>query len=87
MDRSAIRAYMLKLVTPSAVGLSIMSAIIGYVANGLGQAEATKTMIDNLLKLVIESAERVSKAETQATSVEKVQASAALVDALQKQIK
>jgi hypothetical protein len=39
--KDAIRAYMLKLVIPSAAILTIISGALGYVASGLARLEAT----------------------------------------------
>jgi hypothetical protein len=38
-EKQAIRSYILKFMTPSAVILSIVSAILGYVASGLTRLE------------------------------------------------
>ncbi len=69
--KRAINAYIIRYITPSAVGLSIVSAIVGYVANGLGQAEATKNSFDKIAAPVIASATNVAKAEATAQALSK----------------
>jgi hypothetical protein len=85
--KQAMRAYMLKLVTPSAIALSIVSAIIGYIAHGLGEAEAMKAVFDKMAGPVIISAENVAKAEEQSKSQsEQIKQSAAIVEQLRASI-
>jgi gas vesicle protein len=85
--KRAIRAYILKLVTPSAIALSIISAVIGYVARGWGETEAMKVMFDKLSGPVIASAENVGRAEEQSKNLStQIRQSADIVDRLRASI-
>lgn len=64
--KSAIRSYMFKLVVPSAIVISLVSGVGGYVARGLGEAESMKAAFEKLSAPLIEAAGKVATAAEQA---------------------
>jgi hypothetical protein len=60
--KEAIRSYMIKFAIPSAVVLTIVSGVFGYVVNGLARIEAVK----DTLKDTVAAAEAAAEAKATA---------------------
>jgi hypothetical protein len=67
--RRAIRAYMLKVVTPSAIVLSAISAVIGYLINEGARGNAYTTAYGQALSSIVATTQSTTLARSQAESL------------------
>jgi hypothetical protein len=64
-EKQLIRAYMIRAVIPSAIGLSIISAIFGFVVNDWARGEAYAKAYSDAMKSVITLTEEATKSAEQ----------------------